>query len=53
MAPADGTRLAGSGMMIVNPPWTLAEEAASLLPALAGRLGGGSFRCEDLARERA
>ena len=34
---ADG-RLAGSGLVIVNPPWTLAAEARILLPALAERL---------------
>lgn len=52
-APVDGIRLAGSGLLAVNPPWTLAEEARTLLPALAGRLGGadGSFRCEETARE--
>lgn len=54
VAPPDGTRLSGSGMIVVNPPWTLAGEAASLLAAWAGRFGGGaSFRCEEWARERA
>lgn len=52
-APADGIRLAGSGLLAVNPPWPLAEEARILLPALAERLGGadGGFRCEAMARE--
>lgn len=47
----DGLRLAGSGLLVVNPPWTLAEEARTLLPALAERLGGteGGFRCQALA----
>jgi 23S rRNA (adenine2030-N6)-methyltransferase len=35
--------LAGSGLVIVNPPWTLDEELALLVPALAGRLGIGSW----------
>ena len=28
-------RLAGSGLLIVNPPWTLQAELAQLVPALA------------------
>lgn len=36
---ADGRALAGSGLVVVNPPWTLAAEASALLPALADRLG--------------
>ncbi len=31
--------LSGSGMIIINPPWTLETEMKILLPALAGRLG--------------
>lgn len=38
--PGVATGLAGSGLAIVNPPWTLAGEARILLPALADRLGG-------------
>jgi len=34
--------LVGTGMVVVNPPWRLADELAILLPALAGRLGSGS-----------
>jgi 23S rRNA (adenine2030-N6)-methyltransferase len=47
--PADGTRLNGSGLCVLNPPWTLRQEAETLLPALAERLsrrGYGAFRCE-------
>jgi 23S rRNA (adenine2030-N6)-methyltransferase len=38
--PADdaSTRLAGSGLVIVNPPWILAAELETLLPALARAL---------------
>jgi 23S rRNA (adenine2030-N6)-methyltransferase len=49
--PADETRLNGSGLFVVNPPWTLREEAELLLPALAERLsrrGYGAYRCEAL-----
>jgi len=43
--PADPFRLDGSGLVVVNPPWGMAEALADLLPAL-GRLlapeqGGG------------
>jgi 23S rRNA (adenine2030-N6)-methyltransferase len=33
--------LAGSGLIIVNPPWPLAEELPGLMPALAERLRQG------------
>ncbi len=49
--PAGRAGLAGSGLLVVNPPWTLAEEAGTLLPALAARLAqepGAGFRCEAL-----
>jgi 23S rRNA (adenine2030-N6)-methyltransferase len=35
--------LAGSGVIVVNAPWKLDEELALLLPALATRLGLGSW----------
>lgn len=35
--------LAGSGLLIVNPPWELDHELALLLPALAQRLGLGNW----------
>jgi 23S rRNA (adenine2030-N6)-methyltransferase len=44
-------RLAGTGLMIINPPWTLEAELAVLLPALAGVLGRehpGTFRLDRL-----
>ena len=49
--PDDPTRLSGSGLIVVNPPWRLAEEALVFLPALAERLaqsGYGGFRCDPL-----
>lgn len=45
----DPTRLNGNGLIVINPPWTLAEEAMLFLPALAERLARrdyGAFRCE-------
>ncbi|CAH1656459.1 Ribosomal RNA large subunit methyltransferase J [Hyphomicrobiales bacterium] len=47
----DPTRLNGCGLVVINPPWKLAEEAEILLPALAERLardGRAGFRCEWL-----
>ncbi|WP_232631446.1 23S rRNA (adenine(2030)-N(6))-methyltransferase RlmJ [Methylobacterium sp. Leaf118] len=49
--PDDPTRLSGTGLIVINPPWTLATEAELFLPALAERLarsGYGAFRCERL-----
>jgi 23S rRNA (adenine2030-N6)-methyltransferase len=47
--PNDPARLNGCGLFVVNPPWTLREEAEILLPALADRLarsGYGAYRVE-------
>jgi 23S rRNA (adenine2030-N6)-methyltransferase len=52
---ADATRLKGSGMVVVNPPWTLHGEIERLLPTLAailGRDGKGRGRVEWLAGDR-
>ena len=35
-------RLGACGLIVVNPPWTLAGELATLLPELAAILSGGS-----------
>ena len=54
VAPArDAQKLAGSGLIAVNPPWTLADELAILLPALAQVFAGpvGRARLEWLAGE--
>jgi 23S rRNA (adenine2030-N6)-methyltransferase len=48
------TRLAGTGLIVVNPPWTLEGELAVLLPALGavlGRDGAGTFRVDRLTTE--
>ena len=50
----DQSRLNGSGLIVVNPPWPLEAELADLLPALAGLLGRdgkGAWRLDWLARE--
>ena len=51
--PDDPTRLSGTGLIVINPPWMLAAEAELFLPALAERLarsGYGAFRSERLGR---
>jgi 23S rRNA (adenine2030-N6)-methyltransferase len=43
--------LSATGLLVVNPPWRLAEEAGILLPALAERLAQGRsprYRCEPI-----
>jgi 23S rRNA (adenine2030-N6)-methyltransferase len=50
----EGEKLSGSGLIIVNPPWTLEDELAVLLPALADILavGKGGTRVDWLAAEK-
>lgn len=46
---ADGQGLVSSGLLIVNPPWTLAAELRTVLPELQkplGQGGAGRFRLE-------
>jgi 23S rRNA (adenine2030-N6)-methyltransferase len=53
---SDLTRLNGSGLILVNPPWTLENELSVLLPGLAdllGRGGKGGFRLDWLTAEAA
>ena len=50
-APSPAGRLAGGGLIVVNPPWTLAADMRALLPALAGLLArgpGAGWRSEPL-----
>ncbi|MET0743610.1 MAG: 23S rRNA (adenine(2030)-N(6))-methyltransferase RlmJ [Microvirga sp.] len=47
--PRDPDRLNGCGLVVINPPWTLRQDAECLLPALAERLsrqGYGAYRVE-------
>ena len=50
----DAPRLRGTGLIVVNPPWTLAGELEILLPELAALLGGGGgvHRVDWLAGEK-
>jgi 23S rRNA (adenine2030-N6)-methyltransferase len=53
-APSTPPRLNGTGMIVVNPPFVLAEEMAVLLPALTERLSQAStasWRCDWIAGE--
>jgi 23S rRNA (adenine2030-N6)-methyltransferase len=46
---AAGARLTSSGLLIVNPPWKLADELKAILPELEkplGQGGAGRFRLE-------
>jgi 23S rRNA (adenine2030-N6)-methyltransferase len=46
--------MTASGMIVVNPPWTLAAEMQQTLPWLSDMLGiegAGCFRIETLAGE--
>ena len=48
-APFENGGLAGSGVVVVNPPWTLHDELNIILPALAsilGEGGQGSYKLE-------
>ncbi|WP_043320040.1 23S rRNA (adenine(2030)-N(6))-methyltransferase RlmJ [Microbulbifer sp. HZ11] len=51
---SEGHGMTASGMIVVNPPWTLREQMEVLLPELAERLsedGGLHYRCEVLVGE--
>jgi len=52
LAMSEASRLNGCGLVLVNPPWRLADELGILLPALAkilGREGKGAFRLDWLS----
>ncbi|WP_428819445.1 23S rRNA (adenine(2030)-N(6))-methyltransferase RlmJ [Microbulbifer sp. MCCC 1A16149] len=53
-ADADGHGMTSSGMIVVNPPWTLRKQMQELLPALAADLsadGKAHYRCVTLVAE--
>jgi 23S rRNA (adenine2030-N6)-methyltransferase len=51
--PRGATRLGACGLVVVNPPWTLAGELEILLPELAALAGaGGGHRVDWLAGEK-
>ena len=45
--------MTSSGMIVINPPWTLMKQAQEALPLLAKLLAGqyGQYRCEQLVAE--
>lgn len=51
--PDDVTKLNGSGLVFVNPPWTLRQSLADIMPVLVDRLTGGqgSFNFTLIASE--
>lgn len=51
---SDVRGMTASGLIVINPPWTLKQEMSIALPWLAthlGNPGGGNFRCEQLVAE--
>ncbi|HEY9360906.1 MAG TPA: 23S rRNA (adenine(2030)-N(6))-methyltransferase RlmJ, partial [Xanthobacteraceae bacterium] len=53
-APRAAARLSACGLIVINPPWTLAGELATLLPELTAVLSGasdGAHRVNWLAGE--
>jgi 23S rRNA (adenine2030-N6)-methyltransferase len=49
----EGGGLAGSGVVMVNPPWTFFDEAQKIMPALAkvlGENGQGRFKLEWIVK---
>jgi 23S rRNA (adenine2030-N6)-methyltransferase len=49
-APTDSDRLNGSGLLVINPPYTLAADLAVLLPVLAERLADGAGAHADVTQ---
>lgn len=48
--PTDVERLNGSGLVVINPPYTLEADLAVLLPVLAERLGEGAGARGEVVR---
>jgi len=48
-----GTGMSSSGMIVINPPWTLMDKMTTVLPKLVNSLGGeGAFyKCNELVGE--
>ena len=48
-----GTGMSASGMIVINPPWTLMKKMQQVLPKLVTKLGGeGAFyKCDELVGE--
>jgi 23S rRNA (adenine2030-N6)-methyltransferase len=53
-ADREGHGMTASGMIIINPPWTLMDKMKCILPRLATVLGennSGFYRCDELVGE--
>ncbi|WP_430462835.1 23S rRNA (adenine(2030)-N(6))-methyltransferase RlmJ [Thalassolituus sp. LLYu03] len=52
-ADTDGRGMTSSGMIVINPPWTLMANMQKLLPTLAQTLAGagGVWRCDEISGE--
>ena len=48
-----GTGMSASGMIVINPPWTLKKKMEQVLPKLVSVLGGegASYKCNELVGE--
>ena len=48
-----GTGMSASGMIVINPPWTLMDKMTKVLPKLVNYLGGegGFYKCDELVGE--
>ena len=46
IGPVEAGILHGTGLVVVNPPWTLETELSRALPALVEMLSGGHGRCK-------
>lgn len=54
MAPDQfGSGMSASGMIIINPPWTLKDKMSQILPKLVASLGneGAFYKCDTLVAE--
>lgn len=46
-----GTGMSASGVIVINPPWTLMDKMSQILPKLVTDLGGDFYKCDELVGE--
>lgn len=48
-----GTGMSASGMIVINPPWTLMDKMNTVLPKLVSAMGGDDafYKCDQLVEE--
>ncbi len=48
-----GSGMSASGMIVINPPWTLKDKMSKILPKLVATLGseGAFYKCDTLVDE--